>query len=327
MKSGVSKAAEKKPAKKLAGKPAGKSAGRILVVGSMNVDMVVKTSRIPNPGETLLGGVFNQFHGGKGANQAFSASRLCKDTYMCAGVGDDSLGRDYLDYFKKQKINTSLVKKFKGAHTGVAVIMVGGKGENSISVAPGANMMLTPEHMRALDFSKFSFAVFQLETPLETVVEGLKCAKKAGCSTVLTPAPARLLPADALPYIDYIVPNEHEVLLLQKGFKDFGKAAENLVKKGVGHVIVTLGSKGCMVVDAGGRKSYGVYNVKPVDTVGAGDCFTGSLAAGLCIYPDNLEEAVKLATAAASLAVTRMGAQSARPLAEVKKFMSSKKIS
>ena len=323
MKSVVSKSAKRKTSTK-AGVKSGKG---ILVVGSMNVDMVVKTARIPKPGETLLGGVFNQFHGGKGANQAFSASMLCRETFMCAGVGDDSLGRDYLEYFKKQKINISLVRKFKGAHTGVAVIMVGGKGENSISVAPGANMMLTPEHMKALDFSKFSFAVFQLETPLDTVMEGLKRAKEAGCSTVLTPAPARLLPSEILPFIDYIVPNEHEVLLLQKGYKDFEKAAKNLVKKGVGHVIVTLGSKGCMVVDSSGQKRYGVYNVKPVDTVGAGDCFTGSLAAGLKLYGGDIEKAVMLATAAASLSVTRMGAQSARPLADVKKFMAANKIS
>ncbi len=293
-----------------------KIAKEILVVGSMNIDMVVKTARIPKPGETLLGGVFNQFYGGKGANQANAAKRLFAGTRICAGVGEDSLGEEYLKHFKAQKIDTSLVKKFKGSHTGVAVIMVGKSGENSISVAPGANMLLSPADMRKIDFSKFFFAVFQLENSFETVAEGLKLAKKAGCQTMLTPAPAQILPADMLPNIDFILPNEHEILLLQKGFKCPKKAAAALLKKGVGNVVITLGSKGSMLVNSSGETFFPAYKVKAVDTVGAGDCFAGSLAAGLTLYGD-LRKAMKLASAASAIAVTKMGAQSGGTLKEV----------
>ncbi len=291
----------------------------ILVIGSMNVDMVVKTQHIPKPGETLLGGVFNQFNGGKGANQAVAAKKLFAETKFCAGVGDDAFGKEYLAYFKKNKIDTSLVKVFKGAHTGIAVIMVGEDAENSIAVAPGANMLIKPSHMKAINFAKFSTVVMQLETPMETVAEALKLARKAGCKTVLTPAPAQLLPAKILPHIDYLVPNEHEILLLQKGFSKPLEAAKNLIKYGVGNVIITLGSKGAMLINSDAQIEYPAYKVKPVDTVGAGDCFAGSFAAGLMLY-DNPDKAMKLASAAAALAVTKMGAQSYHSLDEVKKF-------
>ncbi len=283
---------------------------QILVIGSMNMDMVVSTARIPAVGETLLGGTFGQFNGGKGANQAMAAKALFDNTSFCAGVGDDSIGAEYMAYFKKKNLDTSLVKKFKGAHTGVAVIMVGGKGENSISVAPGANMLLKPADMKKINFKKFAYAVFQLESPLDTVAEGLKLARMSGCKTILTPAPARILPREMLANIDYIVPNEHEILLLQKGYKCPKKAAAALLKKGVGNVIITLGSKGCALFNKSGEKSYGIYKVKPVDTTGAGDCFTGSLAAGLCLYGGDVDKAIRLATAAASLKVTKTGAQS-----------------
>lgn len=290
---------------------------KILVIGSMNMDMVVKTQRIPASGETLLGGVFNQFFGGKGANQAAAARSLFDGVAFCAGAGRDSISKDYLAHLKELKIDTSLVKKFDGVKTGVAVIMVGGKGENSISVAPGANMMLKSADLKKIDFSKYSSVLFQLENRMDTVCAGLKLAKKAGCRTILTPAPACLLPENVLKYIDIIIPNEHEILLLQEGFKDMKSAARALIEKGVGCVIVTLGSEGCLVVNADGEKKYGVYNTKPVDTVGAGDCFTGSLAAGLSLYDGDMDKAVVLATASASLAITKAGAQNYCPRAKV----------
>jgi len=297
-----------------------KDSKKILVVGSVNMDMVVQTARIPAPGETLLGGVFNRFNGGKGANQAMAARKLYPATFMCAGLGDDSLGADYLKYFKAKGLDVSLVKKFKGAHTGVAVIMVGKNGENAISVAPGANSLLTSQDMAKIDFKKFSYAVFQLETPLDTVAEGLKRAKEAGAVTILTPAPAVLLPKAMLANIDYIVPNEHEILLLQKGFDCPQKAALALVKKGVKNVIITLGSKGAKLINKDGEQFFAAHKVKAVDTVGAGDCFTGSFAAGLALYAD-AGKALKLAAAAAALSVTKPGAQSHHSLKEVLSFL------
>lgn len=297
------------------------SKGKILVIGSMNMDMVVKTQRIPAPGETLLGGVFGQYTGGKGANQAVAAKTLFSNTFFCAGAGNDAIGAEYLKHLKKTKLDTSLVKIFKGQHSGVAVIMVSEKGENAISVAPGANMSLTPAHMKALDFSKFSHVVLQLETPINTVVEALSRAKAAGCTTILTPAPAQILPKKCLKNIDILVPNEHEILLLsEKKEKSFEAAAASLLKSGVKNILITLGSKGSMLINAQGKKTFGIFKVKVVDTVGAGDCFTGSLAAGLCLSGGDMDYSIKLATSAASLAVTKMGAQSFSSFAEVKKL-------
>lgn len=314
---------KKNTASKTKGKNASNSVSKkkILVIGSMNMDMVVKTKRIPAPGETLLGGQFGQYNGGKGANQAVAAKKLFSQTCFCAGAGDDSVGGEYLKYLKKMKLDTSLVKIFKGQHSGVAVIMVSEKGENAISVAPGANLSLTPTHMKSVDFSKFSHVVLQLETPINTVVEALARAKAAGCTTILTPAPAQVLPKKCLKNIDILVPNEHEILLLsEKKEKSFEAAAANLLKSGVKNILITLGSKGSMLINAQGKKTFGVFKVKVVDTVGAGDCFTGSLAAGLCLSGGDMDYAIKLATAAASLAVTKMGAQSFSSFADVKKL-------
>ncbi len=294
---------------------------RILCIGSMNIDMVVKTDRIPSAGETLLGGVFARHFGGKGANQAVAAKMLYGDTSFCSGVGGDPLGAEYMERFAKLGLDASLVKKFPKAHTGVAIIMVGSRGENAISVAPGANYMLGPRHLDSVDFSKFTHVLLQLEIPFETVLAALSKARAAGCLTILTPAPARLLPREMLPLIDYLVPNEHEIMLLQRGYTFPRKAAEGLVRKGVKNVIITLGANGALLINSSGEKRYETYDVKPVDTVGAGDCFTGSLAAGLCLYGGDMDRAVGLAMGAASLAVGKAGAQSYHSLRAVKKFM------
>lgn len=293
---------------------------KILVIGSMNTDMVVKTPRIPHTGETILGGIFSRFEGGKGANQAIAAKMLFPDTSFCAGVGDDSMGADYLRYLKRRRVDVSLVKKFKDAHSGVALITVDRRGENAITVAPGANLLLSPKDMAKINFSQFSHVAFQLETDLDTVCEGLERAKAAGCETILTPAPAVILPRTMLRNVDYIIPNEHEIMLVQKGYSNAADAARALLKKGVKHVIITQGSKGSLLIDWDGEKRFPAHKVQAVDTVGAGDCFTGSFMAGLRIYGD-IEKAIKLATAAAALAVCHMGAQSYRPKREVLAFM------
>ena len=292
----------------------------ILVVGSVNVDMVVKTPRIPSPGETILGGVFQKFEGGKGANQAVAANAAFGGTRFCAGVGDDSFGRDYLSSLGARGINVELVKIFKDFPTGVALISVDESGQNSIPVAPGANMALSEGDMDSIDFSAFSHVLFQLENDILTVARGLNLAKKAGCETILTPAPAKILPRDMLRDIDYIVPNEIEILQIVPDCRDAEDAAQKLISSGVKNVIVTLGKRGCDLYNGCGIKHFPTYeNIRPVDTVGAGDCFTGSLAGGLKICK-NLERAIEFATAAASLKISKMGAQSVATLEEVKKL-------
>ena len=292
----------------------------ILVVGSVNVDMVVKTLRIPSPGETILGGVFQKFEGGKGANQAVAANAAFGGTRFCAGAGDDSFGRDYLSSLGARGINVELVKIFKDFPTGVALITVDESGQNSITVAPGANMALSEGDMDSIDFSAFSHVLFQLENDILTVARGLNLAKKAGCETILTPAPAKILPRDMLRDIDYIVPNEIEILQIVPDCRDAEDAAQKLISSGVKNVIVTLGKRGCDLYNGCGIKHFPTYeNIRPVDTVGAGDCFTGSLAGGLKICK-NLERAIEFATAAASLKISKMGAQSVATLEEVKKL-------
>ena len=293
---------------------------KLLVVGSMNVDMVVKTQRIPRAGETILGGVFNKFYGGKGANQAVAAKTLFPQTAFCAACGSDSIGDDYIKYLKTKKLDLSLVKRDKTSHTGVALITLDKSGENVITVAPGANMKLSPADVKKIDFSKFSHAAFQLETDIKTVAAALQAAKKAGCETILTPAPARKIPASMLKNIDFILPNQHEILLLQDGFDSPEEAARSLVKKGVKNVIITLGSKGSMLVNKDGVFRFGIFKTKRVDTVGAGDCFTGSLMAGLRIFGGDIEKAIIFATAAASIAVSKMGAQNFGSKEEVLKL-------
>lgn len=292
----------------------------ILVVGSVNVDMVVKTPRIPSPGETILGGVFQKFEGGKGANQAVAANAAFGGTRFCAGVGYDSFGRDYLSSLGARGINVELVKIFKDFPTGVALITVDESGQNSITVAPGANMALSEGDMDSIDFSAFSHVLFQLENDILIVARGLNLAKKAGCETILTPAPAKILPRDMLRDIDYIVPNEIEILQIVPDCRDAEDAAQKLISSGVKNVIVTLGKRGCDLYNGCGIKHFPTYeNIRPVDTVGAGDCFTGSLAGGLKICK-NLERAIEFATAAASLKISKMGAQSVATLEEVKKL-------
>ncbi len=299
---------------------------KILVIGSMNVDMVVKCARIPAPGETLLGGVFSKFFGGKGANQAVAARKLFSKVAFCAGVGADD-SSEYLAYLKKQGLELNLIKKFKGISSGTAIITVDAKGENSIAVAPGANLKLSPNDIKKIKFKDYSHVVLQLESDMETVATALEYAKKANCTTILTPAPAQILPKKILENTDFLVPNEHEVLLLQKKKnQDFRQAAKSLIKAGVKNVLITLGKKGSLLINKDGEKTYKTFDcVKPVDTVGAGDCFTGSLAAGLNLYNGNVDKAIELASAAASLAVTKMGAQSFHSLSQVKKFISKNK--
>ena len=218
---------------------------RILVVGIFVMDLIASTKKAPNSGETVIGLNFRTAPGGKGANQAVAANAICRGAHFCAGIGDDSFGREYLSYLRGHGIDVSLVKTFADCATGVALITVAADGQNAITVAPGANMMLSESDMEGIDFSKFSHVLFQLENDLATVARGLKLAREAGCETVLTPAPAKILPGEMLPDIDYIVPNEIEILQIVPECEDAEAAAQKLISSGVRNVIVTLGKRGC----------------------------------------------------------------------------------
>ena len=206
----------------------------ILVIGSSNTDMVIQSDRIPSVGETVVGGEFKVFSGGKGANQAVAAARAGGKVTFLGAVGKDSFGREALKGLSKEGIDISMVKKVHGVASGVALIMVDRSGENLITVAPGANAYLEPDDLDRVDFSHYGFVVLQLEIPLKTVVAAIERASSTGCIVILNPAPAVQLPEKVLRLVDFLVPNrrELEILALQsvKSNLDIQIASDRLVK-------------------------------------------------------------------------------------------------
>lgn len=293
---------------------------RIVVVGSSNTDMVTRAARLPAPGETVLGGHFAMIAGGKGANQAVAAARLGGDVAFIACVGDDSLGRAAIEGFRAEGIDTAHVRLAPEAPSGVASIWVDeAGGENRILVASGANSRLSSADIeRARDLiAAAAVLVCQLETPLETVEAALRLAHQSGVTTILNPAPATPLPDGLLGLIDFLTPNETEVRQLTAPLDaSEADAAAALLARGVGGVVVTLGAAGAYFSGPEGSGKVDAPKVKKVvDTTGAGDCFTGALAVRLA-EGASLAEAVRFAVCAASLSVTRLGAQTSLPYRE-----------
>ena len=291
---------------------------RIVVIGSTNTDMVVKAARIPAPGETILGGRFLMNPGGKGANQAVAAARLGGDVTFVAKVGDDLFGREAKALFAKEGIRTEYVFTDPSEPSGVALIMVDAKGENCISVASGANGTLTPEDIKAArdEIEQAELVLMQLETPLETVLCAALLAVGKGVPVVLNPAPACVLPAELYECLEIITPNESEAELLT-GVKVTDEAsaeaaARALCDKGVLQVVITMGAKGAYVFDGEEGVMVPAVKVDAVDTTAAGDVFNGALAVALTEEVP-LAEAVRFAAKAASVSVTRMGAQASAP--------------
>ena len=288
---------------------------RIVVVGSSNTDMVVKTERIPSPGETVIGGEFVIAAGGKGANQAVAAARLGAEVTLVARVGTDLFGDQSLENFKREGINTDFIARDSGAPSGVALIFVDNRGENSIVVAPGSNGHLSPEDVdKAADEIRNADAlVMQLESPMETVSHAARIAHEAGVRVVLTPAPARMVPKETLAQVDVLIPNEYEAAQLAAiESRDDDELGHALLDAGVKSVIITLGSKGALLVDASGTRRFAAKKVEAVDTTAAGDSFTGALACALGEGRDKAD-AISFAIAAAAISVTRMGAQPSLP--------------
>ncbi|CAN5120061.1 ribokinase [soil metagenome] len=291
----------------------------IYVIGSSNTDMVIKAATLPKPGETVLGGTFLMNAGGKGANQAVAAARLGGRVTFVANVGGDMFGQQAIEQFEREKINTSFVTVDKERPSGVALINVDDNGENCIAVAPGSNGYLEINHINAAFESIQSPAILlvQLEIPLSTVEYIIEEAYKMNFSLILNPAPAHKLKQQLFKYLFLITPNESEAELLT-GVKVVDKtsasmAASVLHDMGVPNVVITMGSKGAYLSNQSFASLISVPPVTAIDTTAAGDCFNGALAVALAEGRD-LSESVSFACKAASISVTRMGAQSSIPL-------------
>ena len=287
---------------------------RVVVVGSVNTDLVLRCERLPKPGETLLGGVFHESAGGKGANQAVAAARSGAEVVLIGAVGHDAYGRLQRSSLKTEGINLRHLATVPGINSGIALILLGGKdSQNLIGVAHSANDRVTAAQVRAAEkaIQHADVVVAQLEVPLAAVKAAAVLAHRHRVPFVLNPAPARPLPDSLLRLVDCLVPNEHEAALLT-GKSEPLEAACELLKRGCRTVVVTLGSKGALLVTKNGKAKISARKVQPLDTVGAGDCLCGWLAAGVAEklpWPENLKRAVK----AASLSVTKRGAQESMP--------------
>ena len=286
----------------------------IVVVGSSNTDLVLTCPRLPKPGESLLGGKFQRFHGGKGANQAVAAARAGARVTFIGARGDDDFGQAAAEALRKEGIDIRNFRVRKKVSSGVALILLGrDQGENLIAVARSANDTLSPRDLAsaAPAFRQAAVIVSQLEVPLETVIRAAHLAHQARVPFLLNPAPARKLPATLLRLVHTLVPNEHEAALLT-GEKRPERAGTKLLQAGCGQVVITLGAQGSLLVRQAGSQHFAAPKVKPRDTVGAGDCFTGWLATGIAEGLP-IEKAIQRALRAASLSVTRPGAQSGMP--------------
>ena len=290
-----------------------------MAVGSSNTDMVVKMNRLPHPGETVLGGKFVTVAGGKGANQAVAAARLGAQVTFVGKLGMDSFGDTALRNLEAEGICCEFVARDPEEASGVALILVDGTGENIIAVAPGANSRLAPEDViRAADrLGECSALLLQLEIPLDTVECAAQLARERGVSVILNPAPmcSEGLSARLLRLVDVLVPNESEARMvlglgLDKAIDE--EAGSDLLRMGVRRAVVTLGSKGALVVTSDGVRRIPAPRVEAVDTTAAGDAFTGALAVALSSGRD-LVESAQTAAKAAALSVMRIGAQSSLP--------------
>ncbi len=285
---------------------------RVLVVGSIIMDLVVETEKLPAPGETLLGQRFRTFPGGKGANQAVAARRLGAQVAMIGCVGADAFGRELTAQLESEGIDVRNVRVDESSSTGVAAITVS-QAENSIVVVPGANHALSPADVEAAEqaFREADVVITQLEIPLETVEAVAVLAERHGKPLILNPAPAIPLPASLRERVALLTPNEHELAILSSGNSD---AWREQLAAHPGRVLMTRGSDGAWFAGNDGTLQHQPsFKVEAVDTTGAGDTFNGALAA---FWGDDLADVARMACAAGALSVTRSGAQGGMPTRE-----------
>ncbi|MFZ5968582.1 MAG: ribokinase [Bacillota bacterium] len=291
---------------------------KIMVIGSLNMDLVAKVEKMPRVGETIFGSTFKQIPGGKGANQAAAGARLGGCIRMLGSVGEDGFGDVLIQSLQKDGVNIDGISRAKEAPTGTALIVVDGNGDNSIVVISGANFHITEQDIDfAMDkMESCEIVVLQLEVPLNIVRYALKKAKALGKYTILNPAPAVALDQEIIENVDLLIPNETELEILSgvgiHTEEDILQGARIMMEKGVKELIVTLGERGCVYVSDQTMKQYPAYKVHAVDTTAAGDSFTAAIAVGLS-ENKKIEEIIDFAMKVGALTVTKEGAQSSLP--------------
>jgi len=301
----------------------------IVVVGSINLDLVARAQHIPRPGETIIGSEFQTFYGGKGANQAVAAAKLGHPTYMVGNVGEDAFGPQLRQALENVGVSTDVVKTVPGS-SGVALITIGASGENNIVVVPGANALLTPEQLEeaAPILRQAGFILAQLEIPLETVEYLGEFAAKNGIPLMLDPAPARDLPRNLLKNVNWLTPNESETEILVKADlraddpASTSAAAEQLLASGPEHVLLKLGAHGCLIAQRDkSQQTIPAFPVEAVDSTAAGDAFNAAFAVAL-LRGESASDSARFACAVAAISVSRHGAQPSMPtLEEVEEFL------
>jgi ribokinase len=302
----------------------------ILVVGSLNADLVVRAPRFPEPGETISGEDLQIIPGGKGANQAVAAARQGIAVAMTGRVGNDSFGPELIDNLQQNRVDAGHVQVDPESATGTAIIIVDEGGQNSIVLSPGGNGRVQAEDLENVPFSSYQLLLLQLEIPVETVLAAARRAKESGLRVLLNPAPARSLPDELISLADFLVPNESELSLLTgepvHDISSAERAARKLVGRGPRNVIVTLGANGALIVDDQGARHIPSFKVDAVDTTAAGDAFIGGFASAL-LQNQSLEECVRYGCACGALAATKFGAQPSLPTrAEVEKLLAQSPI-
>ncbi len=291
---------------------------KIVVVGSLNMDLVVRSPRIPKPGETIIGHALHMVPGGKGANQAVAAARVGAQVAMVGRVGGDAFAQPLLANLAANRVDHTWVARDADAATGVALIEVDDAGQNSIVVVSGANARLRPADVEAAEaaIAAAQALLLQLESPLDTVLRAAQLARAGGVTVILNPAPARALPTELLQAVDVLIPNESETALLTglpvDSLAEAATAAQALLAGGVSTVVLTLGERGALLAQPEGWAHFPAFPVTPVDTTAAGDAFVGGFAVALA-EGRSLADAVRWGNAAGALATTQLGAQPSLP--------------
>ncbi len=291
---------------------------KIIVFGSINMDFIARTPRLPMPGETIIGYDFQNLPGGKGANQAVACAKLGAETMMIGCVGNDIFGDNIITGLKNSRVDVSLLSRNNRVSTGIALITVNETGENSIIIIPGANGEVGKGELMSLEsaLEKADILLLQLEIPIDAVLQAAILGKEKGAMVILDPAPAQKLPKELLRLVDIFTPNKVEAASLVDfnidGWDEASRAAYTFLKRGVRHSVIKMGSKGVLLTSQKSKQIYPSIPVRVIDTVGAGDAFSGALAVALS-EGKTINEAVQWGNAAGAFAVTRKGAQTAMP--------------